>query len=171
MSDELVAWLNGLSTAEATEQFRRCCGADTWCEVMAAARPFASAEAITAAADEAFDSMPREAWLEAFACHPRIGDLNSLRMKFTGNKEWSGGEQAGATAADDATLLRLAEANDAYFDRFGYLFIVCATGKSAPEMLAILESRLGNDPETELPIAAAEQRKITHLRLGKMEAV
>lgn len=171
MSDELVAWLNSLSSAEAIEQFRRCCGADAWCDAMAAARPFASHDAMAAAADKAFDSMPREAWLEAFACHPRIGDLKSLRMKFAGNKEWSGGEQAGAATADDATLQRLADANEAYFDRFGYLFIVCATGKSAPEMLAILESRLVNDPETELSIAAAEQRKITHLRLGKMEVV
>lgn len=137
---------------------------------MAAGRPYGTAEGLLAATDAAFAQMPRESWLEAFACHPKIGDLHSLRMKFTGNKEWSGGEQAGVNDADEATLRRLAEGNAAYEQRFGYLFIVCASGKSAAEMLALLESRLDNDPETELAIASGEQQKITRLRLAKLES-
>lgn len=135
---------------------------------MAAALPVADEAALVAAADEAFDAMPREAWLEAFTSHPKIGDITSLRMKFAGNKEWSGGEQAGIAEADEAVLRRLAAGNDDYEQRFGYLFIVCATGKSAAEMLSLLGNRLPNDDATELRIAAGEQRKITHLRLAKM---
>ena len=137
---------------------------------MAAGRPYADAAALLDAAEAAFGTMPREAWLEAFACHPKIGDLESLRMKFVGNKEWSAGEQSGVNDAADAVLRRLAEGNAAYHERFGYLFIVCATGKSAAEMLEILQSRLGNDEDTELGVASGEQRKITLLRLSKLEA-
>ncbi|MEM1305813.1 MAG: 2-oxo-4-hydroxy-4-carboxy-5-ureidoimidazoline decarboxylase, partial [Planctomycetota bacterium] len=139
-----------------------------WCDRMAASRPFADPAAVTAAADWAFDAMPTPAWLEAFAAHPKIGDLDSLRMKYAGNREWSGGEQAGVAAADESVLHRLADGNTRYEDRFGYIFIVCASGKSAVEMLALLDARLDNDPAAELPIAAAEQRKITHLRLAKL---
>lgn len=112
--------------------------------------------------------MPREAWLEAFACHPKIGDLESLKMKFAGNRQWSSGEQAGMAGVEEDTLLRFAQANEEYEKRFGYIFIVCATGKSAAEMLAMLEDRLQNDPDTELAIASGEQKKITQLRLQKM---
>ncbi|MEN1679611.1 MAG: 2-oxo-4-hydroxy-4-carboxy-5-ureidoimidazoline decarboxylase [Planctomycetota bacterium] len=168
MNPTTIDWLNALPADQANEQLRRVCGAEWWTEQMTQQRPFTDASALTAAADAAFDRMPREAWLEAFACHPRIGDINSLRMKFAGNKDWSAGEQSGAASADEQTLVRLAAGNDAYFERFGYTFIVCATGKSAAEMLAILEARLANDDESELPVAAAEQRKITHLRLEKL---
>jgi 2-oxo-4-hydroxy-4-carboxy-5-ureidoimidazoline decarboxylase len=171
MSDRIAIWLNAVSTDDARKTMRRCCGAGCWCDAMVAARPFIDDAAIATAADAAFDAMPREAWLEAFTSHPKIGDLNSLRMKFAGNKEWSGGEQSGVNTADDATLQGLADGNRAYEELFGYLFIVCATGKTAAEMLAILQSRLGNDPETEFSIAAGEQRKITHLRLAKLEPV
>jgi 2-oxo-4-hydroxy-4-carboxy-5-ureidoimidazoline decarboxylase len=156
---------------DAHETMRRCCGAGWWCDAMAAARPFVDDAAIVTAADHAFDAMPHDAWLEAFTSHPKIGDLGSLRMKFAGNEEWSGGEQSGVNGADDATLQGLADGNREYEERFGYLFIVYATGKSAGEMLAILRRRLGNDPETEFLIAAGEQRKITHLRLAKLEPV
>src|SRR5690606_33050498 len=136
------------------ETLRRCCSASWWCDAMVAARPYTNDGAVITAADAAFDAMPREAWLEAFTSHPKIGDLNSLRMKFAGNKEWSGGEQSGVNTADDTTLQGLADGNLAYEERFGYLFIVCATGKSAAEMLAILQSRLSNDAETEFRLAA-----------------
>ena len=115
------------------------------------------------------DAMPRDAWLEALESHPKIGDLESLRMKYAGNKEWSGGEQAGVNSADEATLVALAEGNETYEQRFGYLFVVCATGKSAAEMLALLQERLGNEADEEFTIACGEQRKITHLRLDKLE--
>jgi 2-oxo-4-hydroxy-4-carboxy-5-ureidoimidazoline decarboxylase len=169
MSERVASWLNAMSADNTREMMRRCCGASWWCDAMIDARPFVDDAAITSAADAAFDAMSREAWLEAFTSHPKIGDLSSLRMKFAGNKEWSGGEQSGVNTADDATLQGLADGNREYEERFGYLFIVCATGKSAAEMLAILQSRLGNDPDTEFLIAAGEQRKITHLRLAKLE--
>lgn len=169
MNEATLSWLNGLSTKDAIAVFRRCCGSTTWCERMAASLPLASLEETTRSADEVFDRLDDDAWLEAFAAHPRIGDFESLKMKYAGNQEWSGGEQAGAAEADDATLHRLAEGNAAYEARFGYRFIVCATGKSAAQMLALLEERLGDAPTDELKIAAVEQRKITHLRLAKLE--
>ena len=132
------------------------------------ARPFANSIALQVAADHAFDAMPNLAWLEAFGGHPRIGDLDSLRMRLAGNKQWSAGEQAGVEVADEAILQRLADGNREYEQRFGYVFIVCATGKTAAEMLARLELRLRNDDATELSVASKEQRKITHLRLGKL---
>jgi 2-oxo-4-hydroxy-4-carboxy-5-ureidoimidazoline decarboxylase len=169
MSDRIACWLNAMSADNTRETMRRCCGSTAWCSAMVAARPYSDDAAITATADATFDAMSRDAWLEAFTSHPKIGDLSSLRMKFAGNKEWSGGEQSGVNTADDAILQGLADGNRAYEERFGYLFIVCATGKTAAEMLAILQTRLGNDPETEFSIAAGEQRKITHLRLAKLE--
>lgn len=160
--------LNTLPTLEMIEQFRKCCGASAWCRAMTTARPHLTLAALHDAADRCFDDLTEADWLEAFAAHPKIGDLQSLRMKYAGNKEWSGGEQAGVNHADEAVLHKLAEGNAAYEAKFGFIFIVCATGKSAAEMLAILESRLPNDRATELPIAAGEQRKITHLRLDKL---
>ena len=168
MKDAVIKKINSADTDEAADIFRKCCGSAWWCNQMTDDRPFTNADAVATAADAAFDQMPRDAWLEAFAAHPQIGDLQSLRMKYAGNREWSAGEQSGAADADENTLQRLAAGNAEYLNRFGYIFIVCATGKTAAEMLALLEARLGNAPEAELPIAAAEQRKITHLRLAKL---
>ena len=170
MNDQVAAWLNTLEPVDAADQFRRLCGAEEWIARMVDARPFADDAAVALAAEHTFDAMPPDAWLDAFACHPRIGDLDSLRMKFAGNDTWSSGEQAGAAASDERTLQRLADGNEAYLDRFGYIFIVCATGKSAAEMLGLLEARLSNSAEAELPVAAAEQRKITQLRVQKLIA-
>ena len=168
MNENTVPWINGLSSQEAVKVFRKCCGASIWCEQMSSNRPYADSAALLDRANAVFESLSSDDWLEAFECHPKIGDLESLRMKYPGNREWSAGEQAGVTDACEQTLQRLAEGNSDYLDRFGYLFIVCATGKSAAEMLSLLESRLQNTPEEELPIAAAEQRKITQLRLARM---
>ncbi len=155
-------------TDAACESFRGCCGAEHWLELMEKARPFVDAAELHAEADRVFSQLSSEDWLAAFACHPQIGDLNSLRMKFVGNKLWSHGEQQGIGAADEATISALAAGNAAYLKRFGYIFIVCASGKSAAEMLELLMARLENDPQLELTIAAAEQRKITHLRIDKL---
>ncbi|MBX3432519.1 MAG: 2-oxo-4-hydroxy-4-carboxy-5-ureidoimidazoline decarboxylase [Pirellulales bacterium] len=168
MSPESVAALNAADPAAVAEEFRKCCGAEAWIRAMTARRPFAGAATIHAAADECFDQLADADWLEAFACHPKIGDVSSLRMKFAGNDRWSRGEQAGVDAASEDVIQALAAGNETYLARFGYIFIVCATGKDAAEMLAILAGRLRNDPQEELPIAAAEQRKITHLRLDKL---
>lgn len=160
--------LNALPVEEARAVLERCCGARVWVERMQASRPFASRAALLDAGDRAFAGLGREDWLEAFGHHPRIGDVKALRERFAATAAWAGEEQMGAAGVDDATLQALAEGNAAYEGRFGYIFIVCATGRPAAEMLALLRGRLDNDPKQELRIAAAEQRKITALRLGKL---
>ncbi len=138
---------------------------------MLRARPFGSPSALLSAADEVWGHMEARDYLEAFAHHPEIGsDLGELRKKFASTAELSLGEQAGATTASEATLLALRAGNRAYRERFGYSFIVCATGKTALEMLSLLEQRLPNPADAELGVAAAEQAKITRLRLEKLEA-
>jgi 2-oxo-4-hydroxy-4-carboxy-5-ureidoimidazoline decarboxylase len=129
-------------------------------------RPFLSREALFAAARDEWFALSRADWREAFTHHPRIGDRGSLRWRFAGTRHLSEKEQAGVAGATDDVLAALAEANAAYELKFGYIFIVCATGRSAGEMLAMLKARLGNDPDTEIRAAAEEQAKITELRLA-----
>lgn len=136
---------------------------------MLARRPFSSAADLFDNAEAAWRGLSLADYLEAFAHHPEIGaDLNELRKRFAGTAELSLREQAGATEASDATLRELRAQNRAYRQRFGYSFIVCATGKTAEEMLTILQQRLASEPEPELLTAAAEQAKITRLRLEKI---
>lgn len=163
-----LAALNTLTTDDARAAFLRCCGSTRWADAMIARRPFVSAEALHTASDEIWAKLERNDYLEAFAAHPRIGDVDSLRKKFATTAAWCAGEQAGVREADEAVIRDLAEGNRQYEERFGYIFIVCATGKSAAEMLALLQSRLTNEPDAELRIAAAEQAKITRLRLEKL---
>lgn len=163
-----IEQLNGASDAVAAEAFERCCGSSAWVRAMLASRPFASSEGLHDAADACAAALEERDWLEAFSHHPRIGDVASLRAKFASTAKWAGGEQAGAAAADEATLHALAKGNDDYFARFGFIFIVCATGLSAAEMLARLQARLPHERAEELRMAAAEQNKITHLRLEKL---
>jgi 2-oxo-4-hydroxy-4-carboxy-5-ureidoimidazoline decarboxylase len=169
--------LNALDAPAAARELRRCCGSRRWVDRMTAARPFDSAEAMAATADAVWWSLDRADWLEAFAAHPRIGEIGSGGSRGSGGSGglsgshesgWAAREQAGVASAPASVRERLAAANREYDARFGYIFIVCATGKSADEMLAMLEQRLTNDPEAELRIAAEEQRKITQLRLSKL---
>jgi 2-oxo-4-hydroxy-4-carboxy-5-ureidoimidazoline decarboxylase len=160
--------LNRAPVAAAAESLERCCGARAWVETMCAARPFADRAALDAAAGRCAKALGRADWLEAFTHHPRIGDTKELRERFASTRDWAGAEQAGAAAADESVLTALAEGNSAYETRFGYVFIVCATEKTAAEMLALLQARLSNPPEHELTIAAEEQMKITRLRLDKL---
>jgi 2-oxo-4-hydroxy-4-carboxy-5-ureidoimidazoline decarboxylase len=161
--------LNDLPLTAARSALARCCGSARWVEAMLARRPFADTPQLLAASDAITAELSRADHLEAFAHHPPIGaDLEALRRKYAGTAALSAGEQAGARAADPATLEALRDQNRAYLERFGYIFIVCASGKSAAEMLALLEQRLGNDPDLELGIAAAEQGKIAKLRLEKL---
>ena len=161
--------LNGLSTSHAASEMERFCGAAAWCYSMAERRPFQDRQAMKAAAEASFDAMTQADWLEAFSHHPKIGDIQSLRMKFAGNRDWSAGEQAGVAVTGDDVMVRLADGNAAYERTFGFIFIVCATGKSAEEMLAMLQQRLSNEREKEIEIASREQRKITQLRIDKWE--
>jgi 2-oxo-4-hydroxy-4-carboxy-5-ureidoimidazoline decarboxylase len=148
--------------------FGRCCGAPAWVDAMVARRPFQDRDQLMRAADEAWWALSRAARLEAFAHHPRIGDGRALRERFASTAAWAAGEQAGAAGAPAEILDRLVAANQLYERRFGYIFVVCATGKSAEEMLAALEGRLGNEPGPEFEIACAEQAQITRLRLDKL---
>ena len=164
---DIVA-INEMPLDAAREAFLRCLGARRWVDAMTARRPFASADDVVAAATEIEASLSRDDWLEAFAAHPQIGDVSTVRQKFAATADWSAAEQAGVGAADEETLTALAEANREYEARFGHTFIVCATGKTAAEMLSILLGRLLNEPDAELQIAAAEQAKVTRLRLEKL---
>jgi 2-oxo-4-hydroxy-4-carboxy-5-ureidoimidazoline decarboxylase len=157
--------LNALDAPAAARELRRCCGSTRWADRMTAARPFDSAEAMAATADAVWWSLDRADWLEAFAAHPPIGEIG---LGGSHESRWPAREQAGVASAPAGVRERLAAANREYDARFGYIFIVCATGKSADEMLAMLERRLTNDPEAELRIAAEEQRKITQLRLSNL---
>lgn len=162
--------LNVLSNGNAIEEFTRCCGSMQWVQHMLARRPFISVEAMLNVADEIWWSLTEADWKEAFSHHPRIGDVDALRTKFATTAHWASSEQAGTKRASEGTLAALAEGNSQYEEKFGYIFIVCATGKSAEEMLAILNSRLPNAPNIEIRIAAAEQARITRLRLEKLVA-
>jgi len=153
--------LNVLEPSRADAEFRRCCGSARWAEAMTAARPFADVDAMIALGETIWASLAAADRFEAFAAHPRIGERRPVSA-------WSSEEQAGMQLADQRTEERLAALNVDYQERFGYIFIVCATGKSAGDMLALLEARLSNDAPTELTVAAEEQRKITALRLRKL---
>lgn len=160
--------LNNLDAQNARFFFRQCCASDRWIESMVNSRPFIDQDNVLCSADEGWSVCQRADFLQAFEGHPKIGDINSLKTKYANTRDMAGHEQSGATTASEETLNVLAEGNQAYEARFGYIFIVCATGKSASEMLELLQHRLDNQPENELKIAAEEQHKITRLRLNKM---
>ncbi|HKO50280.1 MAG TPA: 2-oxo-4-hydroxy-4-carboxy-5-ureidoimidazoline decarboxylase [Polyangiaceae bacterium] len=163
--------LNALSREAATEALTRCCGATRWVQGMLARLPFASHTAIAAAAVEIWAQLGPDDYREAFSHHPEIGsNLDELAKRFSKTAGWSAAEQSAALSASEAVLHALRDGNQAYRERFGYSFIVCATGKSAEEMLLLLQARLKHAPDLELGIAAAEQAKITHLRLEKLDS-
>lgn len=163
-----VGRLNALPQREAEEALLACCGSAEWARRLAAARPFADEEDLATASDRIWRGLSKADWLEAFAAHPRIGASASAGPAPA--REWSRQEQRGAEAAPAETREALARANRDYEARFGHIFIVCASSRSADEMLSIARRRLGNDPDAELAVAAEEQRKITRLRLAKLFA-
>lgn len=160
--------LNALPAEEAESDLRACCGSREWARRMTERRPFSSVEELLAEAERVWWALAPEDWLEAFRSHPRIGERRSEAAQPERGARWSEQEQAGVAAAENATLTALAEANRSYEARFGHIYIVCATGRTAPEMLGLLLRRLTNDPATELRVAAGEQAKITRLRLEKL---
>lgn len=165
-----LAEFHALPEKEAFDTLFLCCGCSSWAEKLTAARPFDSLDALKKTSDQIWAETTESDWLEAFSHHPKIGDVKSLEKKFASTAAWASGEQASVQQASSEVIQRLAKGNSDYEDRFGFIFIVCATGKSAPEMLELLEQRLPNERETELRIAAAEQNKITHIRLDKLFA-
>lgn len=163
--------LASLPVEEARAALARCCGASRWVDAMLAAGPFADDAGLFAAADRVWAECGPDDVREALSHHPEIGaDLAELRRRYADTAGWASGEQAGVRSADEATLVALRDGNVAYKQRFGHIFVVCATGKSAAEMLALLHARIENPPEVELAVAAAEQAKITRLRLEKLVA-
>jgi len=161
-----VAKLNELEGEDAYAALLQCCGSQKWARGMERERPFEDMHELLLTADHVWWSLNAADWLEAFAAHPKIGEKKEVAEATTSSR-WSEEEQAGASGATEAMQAALLKANHDYERRFGYIYIVCATGKSAEEMLALLYQRLQNEPDTELRIAAEEQRRITHLRLRK----
>jgi 2-oxo-4-hydroxy-4-carboxy-5-ureidoimidazoline decarboxylase len=160
--------INAWNDAQAREAFGRCCGSMRWSREMAQLRPFESEAALLDAADRLWWNLAPSDWLEAFASHPRIGDREPPRLEHAATAAWSAGEQSGTEHAAANVLADLAEMNRRYEARFGFIYIVCATGRSAEELLGILKARLANTSEDEIQCAAAEHAKITRLRLEKV---
>ena len=160
--------LNTMTATEAAREFLTCCGSHQWANRMVESRPFASIESLKLRASKIWWDLERDDWLEAFRSHPKIGETKAVKDVSEQSQKWSGQEQAGVQNSPQEILSELARLNQKYESKFGYIFIVCATGKSPEEMLGILKSRIGNDSETELPIAAGEQAKITEIRLRKL---
>jgi len=165
--NEILARWNQLPLADAVGEIIPCCGSTSWAQSLAGSRPIASESALLAASDDVWHGLSPADWLEAFNAHPRIGESSAQASAGRQSQSWSRQEQGRVATADDTVKTELAEANRAYEQRFGHIFIVCAAGKSAFEILAILRLRMQNDGNTELREAAEEQRRITQLRLKK----
>ncbi|MEO7539575.1 MAG: 2-oxo-4-hydroxy-4-carboxy-5-ureidoimidazoline decarboxylase [Pyrinomonadaceae bacterium] len=163
-----LGWLNALSSKEAKAVFMDCCGSTEWARQMTVSRPYRLVDELFEAAERKWFALTPSDWLEAFAAHPKIGSRKAAPTQQARAAGWSADEQAGMDEAVDNVKADLAEINRLYHDKFGFIFIVCATGRSADEMLAIARARIGNSVETELRIAADEQNKITEIRLKKL---
>ncbi len=160
--------INTLSHEEAFKAFTRCCGSHNWVNKMISSRPFKSINETIEISENIWNSLNEKDWLEAFEHHPLIGDIDSLKEKYSSSKILAEREQAGVNEASILTITELSKFNADYLKKFGFIFIVCATGKSADEMLSIIKERIKNDPVTEIKTAMKEQGKITKLRLEKI---
>jgi OHCU decarboxylase len=160
--------LNLLPASQAENELLKCCGSNEWAQRLIAQRPFESLDDLISKADRVWWSLKPRDWLEAFHSHPKIGEKQAARAMAAEAQKWSTDEQSGIQNSAPDTIEALAELNRQYEEKFGYIFIVCATGKSSAEMLAILRARLENNADEELRAAAAEQAKITALRLEKL---
>ncbi|MGC1463417.1 MAG: 2-oxo-4-hydroxy-4-carboxy-5-ureidoimidazoline decarboxylase [Terracidiphilus sp.] len=165
MNAVLDAW-NKADEATALDAMIACCGAKRWASAMVDLRPIGSVAELSAAADQVWSTMKDGDWMEAFACHPRIGERKAAPA-VAKSATWSKQEQSSAASASEDLLAEIAEENARYEELFGFTYVVCATGKSAEEMLAILKRRLASNREAELLEAAEQQRQITQIRLGK----
>jgi OHCU decarboxylase len=162
-----LAQLNALPRDEAERQLLTCCGSRAWAREVAAGRPYADLDSLLAAGDRVWRALSPSDWLEAFSKHPRIGERAASAAPDL-ERRWSEAEQSRARDAAPAALTELAMTNAEYENRFGHVFLICATGRSAAEILDEARARLNNDPDRELRVAAEEQRRITHLRLRKL---
>ena len=161
-------WLNALSSEAARAELLKCCGSTRWAETLTQCRPFDTLDQLLAQAEEVWWALDQSDWLEAFRSHPRIGERKAEAPLAIQSQQWSAQEQRGVSGAGQGAIETLARLNHAYEEKFGFIFIVCATGKSTDEILALLKTRIENEPAVELRIAAGEQAKITGLRLRKL---
>ena len=160
--------LNALSIEDAEVAFSNCCTSQAWIDGMVAARPFVSLEQCQQVALSIWAGLGEQDFLQAFEGHPKIGDVTSLREKYAHTKKLASGEQSSVDDASEEVIANLAAGNTAYEEKNGFIFIVCATGKSAAKMLELLNQRLPNERDVELKNAAAEQAKITAIRIDKL---
>ena len=160
--------LNRLPLAEASDELLKCCGSREFVKRLCQQRPFQSIDDLKRQAELIWWSLSIADWLEAFRSHPKIGEQKGANPVAVKSQQWSQQEQSGVVDSGAQTLQQLAELNREYEKKFGYIYIVCATGKSAAEMLSILRDRLQNTADDELRVAAAEQAKITELRINKL---
>jgi len=160
--------INNADTAQLTDLLEHCCCAPKWIESMLSAHPFPTQQALSDALKSSFSSLSEADWLIAFSGHPQIGNLDTLHQKYASTSSVASHEQAGMSTAEKSTLHAMLELNQQYLKQFGFIFIVCASGKSAPEMLELIKARINNSRSKELAIAAGEQAKITQLRLEKL---
>ena len=157
MSAQSLMCINSLDEPSIQMELIRCCGSQVWVDNMLRQRPFESVQHLLAIADHIWWSSNEEDWRQAFLAHPRIGDVDALKEKYAKNPNaWEGGEQSGADNASEEVLMELKESNDIYEEKFGFIFLVCATGKSAEEMLGILKARMSNSRGAEIYVAAGD---------------
>ncbi len=166
MNPVLTRW-NALDAESAAREILPCCGSSAWAAQLAAKRPITDEATLLETSKSIWLSLPEEAWQQAFDSHPRIGQKHAQTQPTQESLRWSAQEQRTAVSEDATAKLTLEQANHRYEERFGRIFIVCATGKTAPDILNILETRMHNDPQTELREAAEQQRQITELRLRR----
>jgi OHCU decarboxylase len=162
--------LNVLQPPAAEAEFLKCCGSKNWARQMGQQLPFRNRRELLQAAEEVWWNLSPEDWLEAFRSHPKIGEQNPAAQTSVASLAWSGEEQEGMSDANADVMRSLAELNRRYEEKFGFIYIVCATGKGSDELLTILQERLQSDAKSELTTAAREQAKITELRLDKLLA-
>jgi len=163
-----ISEFNNLDKVQAFTQLFKCCGSTNWAKNLVEKIPFQNIESLKEISNQIWNLCDEKDFLEAFTHHPKIGDVKSLELKFTSTKTWAAGEQASVGQASFETINLLAEKNQEYENKFGFIFIVCATGKTAEQMLELLIQRLPNTIEKEIAIAATEQNKITHIRIDKL---
>jgi 2-oxo-4-hydroxy-4-carboxy-5-ureidoimidazoline decarboxylase len=159
--------LNALSQKSAMKWFEQCCAAENWCAAMVKSRPYCDFDSLKQQAQTIWGSLNEADFLEAFLAHPMIGNVESLRKKYANTLAVASDEQSGTSQASESTLIELSELNHQYLINNGFIFIICASGLSADAMLEKLKQRINNSRQTELTNAAAEQLKITLLRLKK----
>jgi OHCU decarboxylase len=167
MAFDLDAW-NRANPSQAEASLLACCGSPEWAAVLTERRPYASFEALLTDAEAVWFALPESEWLAAFACHPRIGEKKAPAAAGEQFAQWSGSEQSSAQATLQEVASALADGNRAYEAKFGFMYIVFASGRTAPELLRILKDRLDNDRETELREAARQQWAIAKMRMGKL---